>query len=288
MMQKNITYYPVLLLLAVVLFACCADDEQSDADTQPFLAFDVTEQPWEEESLLLTRATTDTERGLKDSSIGFELFCLDLNISNQQVKWRSESGLWDVEQKVLWLKKTASVDVYAYAPWESATALSDKKISFSCPSDNETDLLWASHENVSRNDGTANLTFRHALAKLSFGTITNNYGRDLTLTDISLTGFYPSGTLSLVDGEWTLGTEELQDISRTPTSPGLMVANGETRALGAASILQIPASVTITFKFTTTDFGTETATFNVSLAKGENKNLNLTITNNFEVVITNP
>ena len=158
---------------------------------------------------------------------------------------------------------------------------------------NTTDLLCAGKTNAKQTDdqGTVTLKFQHVLAKLSFGTITNHYGRPITLESISVTGtLYTSRELTMATGEWSKEggtTESTQTYTFSPTQP---VAAGETTDFTTSDtpLLLIPGpSVSITFTISTTDFGTESFTFsNIPLTQGVNKTLNLTINNNFEVVIT--
>lgn len=149
------------------------------------------------------------------------------------------------------------------------------------------------------------LTFRHALARLSFGSITNNLGRTITLTGIEVKDtpaqrLYSSGDLSLTNGTWSgltaYGSE--QTISMTDFDPEnagdqtLPVANEATSSIVVADILQIPGpivTVTFTVTYTAEDNSTKTVTVSddVTLEQGKNKTVNLTVGLNHEVVIEN-
>ena len=101
--------------------------------------------------------------------------------------------------------------------------------------------------------------------------------------------FYTKRTWAMATGEWSDTGAESSEQSKTFSSLNQDVAEGATTDISstATDIMQIPGpTANVTFTFSTTDFGTETAKFPVLLEEGKNKILNLTITNNFEVVIT--
>ena len=129
------------------------------------------------------------------------------------------------------------------------------------------------------------------LAKLSFGTITNHYGRPITLDEIEVTGtLYTCRKLEMATGVWSDDGATTDSPTKTYSSLNQNVAAGETTdfTTSAEPLLLIPdKTVNVTFTISTTDFGTESFTFsNIPLTQGVNKTLNLTINNNFEVVIT--
>lgn len=280
----------ILLLTLLLLGAGCTDDAPSaESDVQQALTFEVTEEAWKDKRVQITRSDATMLEGLKASNRGFGLYCSDpeLNLTNQQVTWDGSNLKWSNGYTWLWPNnKSSEINLYAYAPYWDYTTYSDKTIEYSL--NFAIDLMWAS---TVANKGVVELNFKHALGKLSFGTITNNYGRTITLTELKVTGTpYYSGKLSLVDGSWSDLSEytESQTFDRSPSSPGLSIADGEAENMGVDDILLIPGStVTITLTFTTADFGTEIVSFNTTLTTDTNTQttLNITITNNFEVVI---
>ena len=196
---------------------------------------------------------------------------------------------------------SVDVDFYAYAPSNNPGSTpyggySDGKLSFSCPIDNSTDLLWA--EDSVSTDGTVHLNFRHALAKVAFGTFTNNYGYPVTVKQVKLEGsISTSGTLSLTDGTWSnLSAASSESQVYTPgTSP--VIADGEiavNKADGGydfPDFLLIPnptagPTLTATVTVNSEKFGDEDIVFNITLEKGKCKTVNITIKNNHEVVIS--
>ena len=276
-----------LLLMAAMLLVGCSDDEQTSLEHKA-VQIAVDEEPWDAETMMLTRAG-ETMTNLR--STGFGLFSTSLGFNNQEVTWSSGDLEWNFGSKVLWPGNTvpalaSSLDLRAYAPYNytgSAITMTDNKITFASLEANTTDLLWA--DRALSAGGTVTLDFKHALARLSLGTITNNYGRDITLTGVTATGsLYTTGDLSLTDGTWTASTTETRNY--VASSMPLVVANGATAELTMPDILQIPGpTMIVTFTFTSADYGTETVSTSVMLEKAKHKTLNLTIGLNHEVVV---
>lgn len=275
-----------LTVVSMLLLTGCSDEDVTTSSEGVRVRIAVNEEPWEAEKVMLTRAG-ETMTSLK--STGFGLFSTSLGFNNQEVTWSSGYLEWDFGSKVLWPDNTVpaigSLDLRAYAPYNytgSAITMTDNKITFAPAVDNTTDLLWA--ERAVSDNGTVTLNFQHALARLSFGTITNNYGRDITLTGITASGsLYTTGDLSLTDGTWTASTTETRNYA---SSPSLAVSSGSTVSLTMTDILQIPGpTVNVTFTFTSTDFGTQTVTTSLILEQSQHKTLNLTLGLNHEVVV---
>ena len=297
--MKPINYILTPLLLTALLTVGCSDDEQTTDNTTAALQLNLSEEPWEGETLQLTRATA-TEEGLKTSTTGFGLYCSEFKMAvNTQVTWDATHQRWDYGNLLLWPHKmSTTVNMYAYAPYDVdgtyADGSSSGVLTFNTTIDNTTDLLCAGVEGAQRtteNKGTIALNFQHVLAKLSFGTITNHYGRPITLDNISVTGtLYTRRKLEMATGVWRDEDATPASLTKKYTPLNQNVAAGETTDFTTSDtpLLLIPGpTVNVTFTISTTDFGTESFTFsNIPLEKGVNKTLNLTINNNFEVVIT--
>lgn len=181
---------------------------------------------------------------------------------------------------------SVDVDICAYAPYNASPGFTEpSKISFT-PSDvTPVDLLWA--EDSVSTDGTVHLNFRHALAKVSFGKFTNNYGCNVTLKSISLTGtLATSGTLSLADGSWSGLTTESATISRNSINQDISDGEIFTNTGSISKILLIPGpTATITVTINSTKYGDENIVFDVTLEQGKNKSIDLSIGHNHEVII---
>ena len=99
----------------------------------------------------------------------------------------------------------------------------------------------------------ATLTFRHALAKLSFGTIANTSTHDMLVTDIRATGeFYQSGKLNLSNGSWSEQAKyspAIQTIQIIPNTEFIYVpAGGEKPVRAALDYMFIPGpQVTVSY-----------------------------------------
>lgn len=289
MKRLNILLPAIFLLL--LTFSCSHEDGLLTEGVVPAqhptsLTFDVSEEPWQDERILVTRGAT--LNGLKGVT-GFGLYATSALISftNTQVTWDNVNAKWTYagEKTLLW--PATPPTLYAYAPWMASPTYNAGTLTFTPGLENTTDLLWG--ETNVQADGTAKLNFQHALAKISFGTITNHSGASVSLTGISLTGdFYQDGKLSLGDGTWSEKnsfTPASQTLSRNPAS-ALVVANDATANISVADVLQIPGpTVAVTFTFTVG--GVEhTATVNTTLTQGRHTTFYVTIQNHFEVIIT--
>lgn len=304
--KKPHTNLSLLTLLSLLSLVSCTDEQNTSSSSSNHpLTFAVTEQGWRSNYVQLTRSTTLDALQASDAGFGIYFTLGDLTLANQHVTWDDTQSKWNYGNTIIWpieQKIPANFTVYAYAPYDADGTYADgstvafdnenNQLTFTPANDNQTDLLWA---NSSRDNDVMSLHFQHPLAKISFGTITNNYGRDITLKSIEVSGvFYTKGRLSLTNGTWGQAWENLEsDGTKTITRPdiNLNVADGATEVITTNPILQIPTpdaasgpDATIIFTFNTTDFGDETATFTIPLERGKDKELNLTITNNFEVV----
>lgn len=209
------------------------------------------------------------------------------------VLWNSSTGQWDAGERIYW-KRTADADdtfsIYAYAPYKSDPSFSPYTGKLTFPADaadgKNTDLLYAS-ATVKKSDGLAELNFKHAMAQISFGTITNNTSDAVTLSSVSLTGnLYASGTINTTNGNWSEQTY-YDPASKTFERTGLDldISSGGIQALSIDPFILIPGpeEVTITLTFSTGD----TSSFTTTLEQGKNKTYNITVDKNFEVVISN-
>jgi hypothetical protein len=295
----------LIVLTTMLCWACSSDDATGSPDgTRPMLTIAVSEQAWSGETVSITRAG-ETLDALKASTAGFGVYSTDLGLSNQQVIWNGL--LWYYGSALLWPNNHVpeSSDLLAYAPYTDLTPVPDSGITactgtsltFSPEAGNMTDLLWA-NSTVSKDDGTLNLTFHHALAKLTLGTITNSYGRTITMKEVKFEGNrYASGTLSLTTGEWSSlpdpsSSSKSFGSDTTPTLSQILegspaIPNGESVSFKAGSCyLQIPGpAIKVSYTFSTDDYGDQTVSTDVVLEQGKDKTVNLTIGMNHEVVI---
>lgn len=156
---------------------------------------------------------------------GFGLYCEGLNYENTQVKWNKTNGRWNIganNYNQYWPRTQAgTLDIYAYAPFKPSPTytVTSGKLTFTAErfpnmgpgmdfsdrlSGTNVDLLYAGAEHDLRNVNPAVLNFKHALAKLTFGTITNNTGEVINLEGFTIKGtLNSSAKLDLSTGEWT-------------------------------------------------------------------------------------
>lgn len=317
MMKKNLDYIiynaarqipTALAALCALLTVGCSETLDALSPTQTVdteVTFSVAEQPWDGQSVELMRSG-ETLSELQASSDGFGLFCELLAMENHPVIWNNEIRKWNYGDKMLWPKNKVDMEakLYAYAPYWENMNLDNNSITIKCDVENTTDWLWAKSE--IDDNGMIHLDFRHALAQLSFGSITNTYGSTIRLMSVSVSGdFYTKGNLSLADSTWTFNPEIIAnreyskkyktiietkegDTTTKPDEPGIEIENGDAVLFDFNHvIMQIPgAKVTITFEIETKSGEELTITRDdVELLQGKNQEINLKIGQNHEVVI---
>lgn len=337
--MKTTKIYFILSLLATILAACTKDNsiaEQQAGDDVPF-AFEVVEQPWDGETLLVTRSG-ETLEGLRATTgvlpegydYGFGIYCTGED--NTQVKWDNTHGRWAIggNYNTYWRRnQSETLDIYAYAPYKTTpytvdggvlTFVAEKHSINLGPgkdyrnllSGSNVDLLYASCTDYARNSSEpALLTFKHALARMTFGTITNSTGGTLNLNGFTIRGtLYDSANLNLKTGKWSDHVVNVAGEVQTPP-PFIYVTSTPPVGpppegyIGVAYIPPLPDKETIlppmpnreltfipradgTLPLTVeinSSIETEKFSFNVTLEKGKNKIYNITIGKNYEVVI---
>lgn len=296
----------LIVLTTMLCWACSSDDATGSPDgTRPMLTIAVSEQAWSGETVSITRAG-ETLDALKASTAGFGLYCTALDFTNVKTTWSDER--WSYGTKVLWPNNSVDQDMAftAYAPYQSSfsgsvgiTACNGTTLTFQPALRNAIDLMWA--EKTITADGTVTLNFKHALGKLSLGSVINNYGREVTLKRIDIDGTrYTKRNLNLATGTWSAEGATTEDIGEGDNldveggriimkaeGTGVPIPVGESIDINLFTILQIPGqSVTVTYTIQTSDHGEETiVTPAIAFEAGKDKTVNLTIGMNHEVVI---
>ena len=275
---------------------------------------------------------------------GFGLYCDELNYENTQVKWDNINSRWNIganNYDQYW-KNTQDGDlsIYAYAPFKPSPTytVTSGKLAFSAErfpnlgsgmdfsnrlSGTNVDLLYAGAEHDLSNVNPAVLNFKHALAKLTFGTITNNTGEVINLKGFTVKGtLNSSANLDLSTGKWSdhvqwsggaeasvplpppfvqvvhsadelIGAPSAGHTVKTLIEP---LADGETVIpnMPSNSLLLIPnadndgngvydGKITVTIEVNNSTG--ENFSFPITLEEGKEKIVNITIGRNFEVVI---
>lgn len=305
------------LAVVLVLTGCSADEEGERtvaAGDEVELRIGVGETSWLGETFNVTRSG-ETLEGLKAvanpaspaDGEGFSLHGTALlgPTGKRQVIWNASAGQWNAGERIYW-KRTSDEDdvfsVYAYAPYkETPTNItvdgSNGVLTFTSADyalgGSNPDLLYAA-DSVKRSDGLAQLTFSHALAKMTLGVITNNSGAAMHLTQVSVRGgLYKTGKLNLMKGLWSDFTDfSDNDLSPGDTpasksllmtiSPAKVIADGASVTLDIGSLLLIPGpTVTASLTFE----GGASFSFTTKLEQGKAKTFNMTVGKNFEVEI---
>lgn len=258
---------------------------------------------------------------------GFGLYCFELNYTNTHVKWNSTRGAWIIgnnDYNEYWpIRDEGTLDVYAYAPYKSpAYTVAGGVLTFVAEtyssgdlSGSNVDLLYASKVDYERSsDNPVALEFKHALAKLTFGTITNNTGETLYLNGFTISSrdgnLWKQAKLDLSSGDWSehvAAEAEYDKIVYPPPFVTVVRSEGDRPASPAISVvipplqdkqttippmpsremLVIPntnGKIELTIQVNSSN-STEAFSFPVILEKGKNKTYNITVQKNFEVVI---
>ena len=325
--------------MAVLLLAACSEDgsfaELSGGNATQRLTFDVRETDWKGETVSVTTRSGETLDGLRDNT-GFGFYCKGLNYSNTNVTWDGVTSSWKIgkdNHNTYWERsRKGKLNVYAYAPYLASpeltevdnveggkdTLLTFKAQKYTIPAYNtmlsggNDDLLWAKAEYDLNNSDPAVLTFQHMLAKLTFGTITNNTGGTLRLNGFTVRGnFNTEAKLNLKTGVWTPVASSSATISSPP--PFIKVVSSESERtypipagyIGYSVIPPLPNKQTILPNMqnrsmllipnangeievtieVNSDIANEKFSFPVTLKQGEDKTINITIGESFEVVI---
>ena len=342
-MIKNMKIYTNILyaltaILASLLLAGCSNNEAIEEEASEQLTIDVVETGWQGETVRVTTRAGETLEGLRATSgdltagygYGFGIYCSELNYTNTQVTWDGTNSKWKIganNYNTYWKSnETGTINVYAYAPYKNeAYTVADNKLTFvaqkhSYPghtdklSGGNVDLLQANASISRSSNNPAQLNFSHKLAKLTFGTITNNTGETIQLNGFTVSGTINSeAKLDLTNGGWSGHVSSPTSIQLPP--PFVYVVHSAAEMPGpppdgyaakalieplldkqtvlpnmamGRSILLIPnANGEITVTIEVNNNSGETFSFPITLKEGKEKIVNITIGQNFEVVIDN-
>lgn len=328
-----------------MLVGCSAGDDlttvlQSKESGKYTLDIDVVETDWDGETISATTRAGETMESLRGAN-GFGLYCAELSYANKQVTWDNATGKWVIgenDYNEYWrIGDTRTLNIYAYAPYKKLNTsvtppidpytVAGSKLTFNAElhshpsyseyhtwlSGNNVDLLYASETGYERKSDTpAALNFNHALAKLTFGTITNNTGETLYLNGFTISSrdgnLWKQAKLDLSSGDWSEHVAAEYDKIVYPPPFVTVVRSDEDRPdpptisvvipplpdkrtitppMSSRELLVIPdanGKITLNIKVNSSK-ETEQFSFPVILEKGKNKTYNITVQKNFEVVI---
>lgn len=193
----------------------------------------------------------------------------------------------------------------AYAPYISDSNLADaddpeefgivsrnvSSLVFKPHSDNRIDLMYAEH--TTSQEGVVQLIFKHALGKLSIGTIYNDYGEEMSLNQITISGTRRTqGTLSLSTGEWSSITTASENVVYEKALLESIFGNLDIPNKGSLTFpkdlayTQIPGTtLTFEYQFKTSNNTTFTVSATMEVEEGKNKFVNITINQNHQIVL---
>ena len=228
-------FLPFYLFTFLLLITACSDNPalEQDADRMQ-LTLDVIETGWEGQTINASTRAGETLEGLRAvadpanpaDGEGFGIYCSDLNYEpNTQVIWDENHSRWNIganNYNTYWKSnETGTIGVYAYAPFKTGgyTRADEEndpfKITFEAQkhsfsgyttllSGGNVDLLQANASISRSSSDPAQLNFNHKLAKLTFGTITNNTGETIQLDGFTVRGtINSSAKLDLTNGTWS-------------------------------------------------------------------------------------
>ena len=162
--------------------------------------------------------------------------------NNEHVTCSQEGADWEYSPLKYWPAQ-GHVDFLAYAPYVANIALTGSEINFTVSETitNQTDLLWANAENMTKNNLTENkvkFQFAHALSKLGYSVKLKDASYEsvatITLNKITLAGskdlaqnaFYKEGIIDLATGNWS--TSSSTDPNYNDTKRNFEWFNNET------------------------------------------------------------
>lgn len=150
------------------------------------------------------------------------------------------------ESGVFYVSVERCFTVHAYAPYKATdTYFFDEEnhlLSFTTDGGKApVDLLYASDATVSQSSGETILDFKHALARVAFGTIGNTKGaHDMLVTNIGVRGtYYTSGKLDLNDGTWSdlvSGSETTVNVVDEAKDEYVFVASGDQKMVRTTQV----------------------------------------------------
>ena len=176
-------------------------------------------------------------------------------------------------------------------PTEGIISRNGSSLVFKPHSDNRIDLMYAEH--TTSQEGVVQLNFKHALGKLSIGTIYNDYGEEMSLNQITISGTRRTqGTLSLSTGEWSSITTASENVVYGKALLESIFGNLDIPNKGSLTFpkdlayTQIPGTtLTFEYQFKTSNNTTFTVSATMEVEEGKNKFVNITINQNHQVVL---
>lgn len=227
--MKNVTKTSLFLLLAgITLSSCNNDDDCKECEIDESRRI-----------ILSSHVMMGAEPRLQDDQIEsgqkLSLFITPYNTTSEilypniEIIANGTGGF--VGQSMYFPIDGRNIDFYAIHPFKSGASLTNP-VNFSIETDQSSedrylnsDLLFATRVNRSRNDNPISMIFSHKMSKLDI-TIENNDGLDLgTLSSFTVSNILPSTTITINDGNITEATGAPVSINAYGVTPAL-----ETRA----------------------------------------------------------
>lgn len=218
-MNTNRYLIGVAVLAGTIMLAACSSDETSDnGNAQKDGSIYLTSRVAQTRSLAELQ-TNALNTATKVGAFGISGTAAVTNGTNNQYSVTSTGELEAVVNDMKWPKSDATVNIYAYAPYQSNWAVNSAN-SFSVATDQSTDagyldsdLLFASATNVSHTSSAVVLNFSHKLARINV-TLTKgeSCAFDLSKSTVSIGGTKIGTTLNPTTGALGAASGDAQDV----------------------------------------------------------------------------
>ena len=223
-------------MIAAAAFTACASDEMGGNNSAP--KSDVISLT---SSMAQTRATSNLQTNALNTATKVGVFGISgtAAVTNGNNNPYSVSGTGDLTADTKDMKwpsdESATVDIYAYAPYQSSWTAYDAAADFAVASDQSSDagylasdLIYAQATPTDQN--TVNLAFAHKLSRIVL-TLRTDESTSLSDATVKIVGTKPSTTFTLTsdyksDGAGSIGTA-------TGTASDIIIGSGIS--LGANS-----------------------------------------------------
>lgn len=218
-MNTNRYLIGVAVLAGTIMMAACSSDEiNQSGNAQESGSIYLTSRVAQTRSLTELQ-TNALNTATKVGAFGISGSAAVTNGTNNQYNVTSTGELEAVANDMKWPKSDATVNIYAYAPYQSSWAANSAN-SFSVSTDQSTDagyldsdLLFASKTNLSKTSSAVALSFSHKLARINV-TLTKgaSCAFDLSKSTVSIGGTKIGTTLNPSTGALSAASGDAKDI----------------------------------------------------------------------------
>ena len=264
--MKKIFFFT--FLTAAFLAACSSDDQDEPKQEPRLITVEVTENPLLDANGTPKQLPTRTAAATTSESLA----AFSMNYTGDKFSFEKTGGSWNINEYTWPVSgNDTKIDFYAYNAgtfnWNSGNPYLN--FTMDASASNQTDLLVATHKDISFNDakGKVSLDFDHACAAVKFNIYkTDGVGeKSVTVTSVVLSGVKNQGDY-YYNSEGTKWKSLSGSASYTLTDSDITLTTSK-QALPCGYLFLIPQSkegLTLTVNYTVAG-GTETShTFNLT------------------------